>query len=340
MLPSLNWVLGSNISAIPEHLRTIAIATARRNLQLMQELCALTSLAESQSIPLIHLKGPSLALSAYGDVALRHIGDLDILVREKHVNDMLSILQSRNYLPTFIEHVRKASWAELRRKEVLRTGCEITLQHPETKILVDLHWRLMKPSNFSVKPERIWTSDTTCNYLSHELQVLDPALNFLYLARHAAKHGWSSLKWIADLVAVMESPGFNYDALLELAAASGYLRFALFALCLASYCPGTSLPEPISRKIAQHGDLAKQVTWLLDLMFPEASLEGRLLSDIQAHYFMCSLEDSPLAGLTLFTRDLLEPTLRDWEYLPLPIPLLPLVRQLRLANRYIFQRKC
>lgn len=61
-------------------LRDYFHSSAFHNLFLTKELLKLLNLFESHSIPAIPYKGPVLAVSAYGNLSLRQISDLDILV--------------------------------------------------------------------------------------------------------------------------------------------------------------------------------------------------------------------------------------------------------------------
>ena len=66
--------------AVRERLQTHARANAARNLRLGGELLQLLQLFEAQDLPALPFKGPTLAALAYGSVALREFGDLDLLV--------------------------------------------------------------------------------------------------------------------------------------------------------------------------------------------------------------------------------------------------------------------
>jgi hypothetical protein len=69
----------ANLAQLQNYFHT----NAQRNLFLTNEQLKLLTLFESHSIPAISFKGPVLAVSAYGNLSLRRISDLDILVRER-----------------------------------------------------------------------------------------------------------------------------------------------------------------------------------------------------------------------------------------------------------------
>lgn len=338
MLESLFWLLGASWLTLPAELsaqlRASSSNSARLNAGLLRELIEITNAAAKQSISLLHVKGPTLALLAYHDAGLRHCGDLDILVRKEQLREFQDLLRKRGYCPTVIESTRKATWEDLNCAEVLEVGSEITLTHPDSGIAVDLHWRLMKESTFLLGEDSIWDSKVQLKHGGIGFNVPSPPTNFLYLAMHAAKHGWTKLRWIADLASLTANDDFDYDQLIEFGRSAGYHRFVLFALLIVSYCPGVEVPERICELLAKETKLQAKASALMDKV-----LYGSGLGDTPARLLLVSLQDNPLAAARMIGAELFEPTLRDWEYLRLPVPLLPLSRQLRLVSRYLLKRR-
>ena len=338
LVESLNWLLGASWLSLPkellQELRDYGSASARRNAELLRELIAITNAAATQSIPLLHIKGPTLALVAYHDPGIRHCGDLDIVTLAQYVPALLETLRKRGYRPTVVESFRKATWEDLARKELLELGSEIALKHPDTGILADIHWRLMKDSTLSISEERVWNSVVVLKDGAGEFNILSPPLNFLYLAMHAAKHGWCNLRWIADLACLMSNDLFDYDGLVQLGRQTGYNKLVLFSLHLASYCPGTELPEHIEQIIAKESKIIRKARAVIDRV-----VHGRGLPDLEARFLMISLQDNPLAIIRMVAAELFEPTVRDWEYAGLPVGRSPLMGQLRLVDRYLLKRR-
>ncbi|MBY0546259.1 MAG: nucleotidyltransferase family protein [Candidatus Obscuribacterales bacterium] len=338
MLESLSWLLGAPWLTLPAEvsmrLRGSSSSSARLNADLFRELIAITNAAASQAISLLHVKGPTLALLAYHDTGLRHCGDLDVLVRKEQLREFQDLLRKRGYCPTVIESAKKATWEDLACKEVLEVGSEMTLVHPGSGIAVDLHWRLMKESTFSIGDDSVWDSMVQLKHGGIEFNVPSAPTNFLYLAMHAAKHGWTKLRWIADLASLTANDDFDYDRLIEFARKAGYYRFVLFVLQVVSCCPGVEIPERICELLAKETKLQAKASALMDKV-----LNGSGLGDTPARLLLVSLQDNPLAAARMIGAELFEPTLRDWEYLRLPVPLLPLSRQLRLVSRYLLKRR-
>jgi hypothetical protein len=87
--------------AVPENvlceLRNHYIANAGRNLNLASALLSLLDFFEAHNIRAIPFKGPAVAMTAYGNVSLRQIGDLDILTQECDYLRARQILVTHGY---------------------------------------------------------------------------------------------------------------------------------------------------------------------------------------------------------------------------------------------------
>jgi hypothetical protein len=83
-------------------------------------------------------KGPTLAVSAFGSLALRHPGDLDILVRPADLDQARQVLLSQGFV------------------SVKQDECENHLISADRRINLDLHWRLRTSTYRSFAPPRRW----------------------------------------------------------------------------------------------------------------------------------------------------------------------------------------
>src|SRR5258706_5483879 len=70
------------------------------SLRLTAELFGLLELFSSQGIGALVVKGPVLALQAYGDSAMRSYGDLDMLVRQGDIRRATELMSAAGYAPT------------------------------------------------------------------------------------------------------------------------------------------------------------------------------------------------------------------------------------------------
>ena len=104
VMPLLCWHLTNHcLDGIPQplvdRLRDHFHSNARSNLLLTEELLRLLDLLEARGIRAIPFKGPALAASVYGNVALRQFCDLDLLVHASEVSKTRDLLISAGYQP-------------------------------------------------------------------------------------------------------------------------------------------------------------------------------------------------------------------------------------------------
>lgn len=342
MLEMLHSCLKLLNYAIPEEslstLEETSSLTKRVNEKLLAEVVNITETSNRAQIPLIHLKGPTLAANVYRESWLRHHGDLDILVPFEHLTQMLDILRNEQYGPTVIESKKEATWEILYRKEVHKLGWAVTLRQDQRRISIDLHWRLMKYAVLSVPTADIWQARSSFDYRGNNIPVFEPSMNFLYLARHAAKHGWAHLRWIADLIAVTESPGFNFEDLMSVASRYRYRQFVLFALELVRRCPGARMPESIVSSIKGSSEVCRQADFIWERLF----VEERDLTEKECLNHLSSLEDTRFKAMRIYADAIAKPTLRDWEESPLALPFFGayyILRPLRLLKDYGLRSK-
>ena len=123
---------------------------SRRNLFLTGELLSLLHLFETQQIPAISFKGPVLAASVYGNLALREFSDLDILIHKQHVAKARELLVSQGYRPQFdLNDSQEAAF--------VRSYSAQCFVRDDGKVVVDLHWTMTsRDFGFPLEPERLW----------------------------------------------------------------------------------------------------------------------------------------------------------------------------------------
>jgi hypothetical protein len=113
----------------------IARQTANRNVYLMGELLKIMAAFEARQIPAIPLKGPVLALSAYGDLSYRGFSDLDILIHEHDIAKAVATLAELGFRCN-----RHNAWL----KPYLSFGHELDFIRDNGDVCVDLQWHFAK----------------------------------------------------------------------------------------------------------------------------------------------------------------------------------------------------
>lgn len=195
-------------------------------------------------IPSLIFKGGSLAQRLYGDVALRHSGDIDVLVPPEHFRAAAAILCTMGYTPahTPLSVGGEISWMAAR---LLR---DVALRDRTTGQRIELHQRLLflpswtaalETKDASFRPRLPTLSDTLPG------PAIGPALA-LYLLQHGALSGWRRLKWLADVALLLPRLGPEAAAALAgLAEDCGTALSAKAGLALVQTVFDSELPAPL-----------------------------------------------------------------------------------------------
>lgn len=83
--------------SVLKQLSTFSRANGLRNFALSNPLLSLLRLFTAQGIPAIPYTGPVFAATVYGHLALRTFGDLDMLVPQKDIPTITSLLLAQGY---------------------------------------------------------------------------------------------------------------------------------------------------------------------------------------------------------------------------------------------------
>lgn len=174
------------------------------NLLATGETTRVVRLIADASYPVLAVKGVVLGMQAYGSVAFKHSKDIDLLILPEHREAVLELLERDTY-----RLVAPAPRLSAEQRAVLaRYGKDVSLAHRALpRVQIELHWRLF--DNAAVLPALTATSSSERVMLGSGLEAptLAPSALYAYLVRHGAGDGWSRMKSIADLHALIAPLG-------------------------------------------------------------------------------------------------------------------------------------
>lgn len=303
-----------------------AEAIARRNRALQAELDRIGGLLEATGIRAMPYKGPRLALTAYGDLAMREFGDLDILVPRADLLAARAALCAAGYVDEYPlqPQVREAFMASGAQYHwVLRSAA---LGH-----LVELHWKTDPDFPVERLEDPAWWAQGPLDWAQRSLSPEDL---LLVLCIHGTKHGWSSLGWIVDVAELLRSrAAIDWGHFCDRASALGGSRRIGVGLRLASELLDAPL-EPAALALAQRADVVNATTTILPaILAPEPESPGTF-EGLRQSWVMA---ERPRLRTLLVFRVICLPTLVEWTRWPLPRALFfayPILRLGRLAAKY------
>ena len=218
------------------------------NLLLTGELLKILDTLESNGIKAIPYKGPVLAESAYGSIALRQFGDLDILVHRHDVLKVKNLLIKQKYRPEY-------QFGTIREKMHLQFDCEYNFDRIKDGIHVEIHWQIVpKYIRFKQDFERLWNQSGLLHFSGKKVRNLSTEdLLLIFSVHNGGKHCWGRIGWICDVAELIRcNQQMNWDSVLNHAARLGSRRMLFTGLLLARDLLGANIPEEVTKKIENY----------------------------------------------------------------------------------------
>lgn len=246
---------------VAQALASEAQIIAGQNLILAAETIRLQRAFDGAKIPVITLKGIALAQLAYGSLTLKHGKDIDLLVPRERAREALELLERDGYqLRRPARHL-----SAMQRDAALRYGLEFGLAR--RRLQLELRWRLTEnphvltgPGPYSHTQDVVLSDSTTIRTLADDFL-------FAYLCVHGAGHGWSRLKWLADLNALIaKKSDAEIEHLYRYAEARDCGICAGQALLLCERLLQARLPPALARELASSKRLEILVAMALGVM--------------------------------------------------------------------------
>ncbi|MFI5114669.1 MAG: nucleotidyltransferase family protein [Terriglobales bacterium] len=307
---------------IEQGLRSEYEENIRRNLWFAGELARIAERFEKKKLQAVPYKGPALAESVYGDLALRNFSDLDFLIAPADFEAAKQALAELGYLPSQeLSPEAERLW--------LRIGYERAFDGPAGRNLVELQWRVL-PHFYGVdlRIDDLLARSGRAALGGREVPALAPEDLLLVLCLHAAKHLWMRLIWVCDIAEALRQPT-DYGQVMARACALGITRILGVSFWLADNLLHAPLPQSAQEVIAAD---------------PEVPALGREFAARLARGAEYDLESSEYFRLILRLRErrrdrwrylwrlVLTPGAGDVAAVRLPEPLFPLYRVVRLAR--------
>ncbi|HUQ82054.1 MAG TPA: nucleotidyltransferase family protein, partial [Gemmatimonadaceae bacterium] len=162
-------------------------------------------------IDVMLLKGAPLALSYYGNVALRPMADLDISVPQHRLADALGIM-------------RRLGWrfSADPDAEMVRFRHAVQCFGPDGSE-VDLHWRVMYEIPEDAGDAEFWTTSEALDFMGTAVRQPDPTHTLLLIVVHGIRWNIETpVRWIPDALAVLRTRAADIDWGRLLALATQY----------------------------------------------------------------------------------------------------------------------
>ena len=228
-----------------EGLREAYFSAAARNMRLYQQLLQTVSLFNRHGINVILLKGAHLAEGVYGNIALRSMSDVDLLVRKNDLQAVHEILVNDGY-----SYAHEGSLSNTKHLPPYRK---------EKGVCLEIHFHITDPPYADrININEMWQRACQANYQGVDVLTLSLEDLYLHLCLHSAlQHGFDTgLVSCLDITALIENnlEKIDWELLWKRGREWGIERSIFLMAALAERMLGVPIPSPIAGKIETGGE--------------------------------------------------------------------------------------
>ena len=264
-------------------LRQRTHAGALLNRLLAQELVVLCEAFAAHGVPVMPIKGATLAASVYDDLTLRDFSDMDLLVHKGSIAEAQAVLLAQGYErkdpsshPGETDHEEGPYHVFIKKRTLFR---------------VDLQW-VMAHQHFMFQLDRpeFWQHRMPVALANKTVQGLAPEDLLIVLCVHGSKHAWEALKWVCDVAELLRAHDqLDWDRIFSSASTWRCRRLVYMGLSLAHLLLDAPLPEAVLARISADSDVQ-----LLSHRMPSTLLADRRagVNEAQSVALYFSLKDS------------------------------------------------
>ncbi len=260
-----------------ERLRATWVKGRRQYLLGVEQLTRVLALFEQVGVPVIPLRGPTLADLLYRDPALRPFTDLDLLIPEGDLSRTLPLLAALGYghMETSLPLSHELNW---------RHAASFTANNPDA-LPIDLHWGVVDYPVIApvarINHQELWARAVRVEGQGGVRWELCPEDLLISLALHwAVHHALSGLVWQLDLALLISRTGgaLDWDAVVERAGRWRIRGPVFFALQEVRDRLEAAVPAAVLARLRRAGPRNAVLNWLrhrgeerlerLDYLFP------------------------------------------------------------------------
>jgi len=269
------FVAGCVPSQVQQRLKEIYFQAAARNMRLYRELAQVVRACNAAGLPVILLKGVHLAEAVYGNIALRPMVDVDLLVKQADLMRAHDILIGQGYA--------LAAKSD--------AACSVVRHMPPFKKdgvpRIELHYTIAgRPFSGRLDLGELWERARKVSLQGAEAWALCPEDLLVHLCLHTCMshgldNGIMALLDVSHVISHYEKE-LDWEQLIQRAGTWGADKCVYLVVHLAGRLLGVSIPEHIRRGMEAYPDSTQAALLAEELLLgestPIASSVARLFS--------------------------------------------------------------
>ena len=285
--------------AIVETIREIHMVSVTRNMKLFHELEKILQAFHAAGIIAVPLKGAWLAETVYSNIALRPMGDVDLWVQRKQLDDARQVMHSLGYsLRSKADRPQALQDALAGETQLFKTGAT----------MVELHWNVFAGEwlrhTARIDEQVIWQRTLPLN--GENVRQLSPEDAIIHICVHlAVNHQMSmpGLRTLLDLDCACQRLNIDWGTVAERARAWRVSTATWLVLRMLTEIfddPEEKLPLRILRPSPLRCRILKR------FISPQKLVEGiKISSGPKRFVFLLALVDKPADAFYLIWRALM-----------------------------------
>jgi hypothetical protein len=217
-------------------------ATMMRNTALADELLRVLAAFRQAGIAAMPVKGLVLAEIIYGSLALRPLGDLDVLVQPADLPRARATLGELGFAQADEPGYENAYHPYHDPPYYRRAGGE--------SVCLELHWGLWASHFFQLEPDALWRRAVPAQLHGAALSILSPEDTLLHLAIHRSRSALR-LRFVCDVAELLrrQSATLDWEYLLSQTHAAGARTTMFYTLSLAEELLEAPVPDGLLARL-------------------------------------------------------------------------------------------
>jgi len=248
---------------VQQRLQTVRLQAASLNLRLYHKLGQILQRMHAAAIPVIVLKGAHLAELVYEDIAMRPMGDVDLMVQKKDLERSYALIEEMGY----------QAQRRFRLERMVKEHHHLPPLLSNNGPVVEVHWNIAYPGHtLKVDLDGLWQRAQEAQIEGAPARVLSAEDLLVHLCLHLFQdHLAAGLKRLYDIGQTVEAyPSIDWDRIMAITHQwggehGGYMALRLAVDLLGAHVPPAVLSrfrlderEPVIRAAARRHILAPE----------------------------------------------------------------------------------
>ncbi len=258
-----------------KELRKAYMTTAALNIKHYRQLLDLVEIFKAEKIPLILLKGSHLVELVYGNLALRPMSDMDLLVKAEDLGRVDAVMKREGYSAPGDKH-----------------GYSFEHLPPYSKhgaVMIEIHYHIVEPpysKRFEVN--ELWERAQRETIEDVEVLTFSPEDLVLHICYHAGIHHAFNTGLVPfldiDRIASYYSNGLDWELCRRRAEEWGMERALYLVLALTNKITGMQIPSSMVEQMPSSNELEEVILNTEEIIFDQSKgssskFIARLFSD-------------------------------------------------------------